>query len=179
VRDLPRIGMFCSKAIDGDSLNEQVLAGVASFCGGFSLLPLPDGEVMIPPDVLVINDQHDSAARVVLGMSPSSFVLINSDRKSSYAPIRRYAGNLITYGINQKACLTASSIVDDELGGQLQLCIQRNFPTATGGVATVQEFPVHMHALGLDATIALVGVMLVCGANVQIIDEVFNFVKLA
>ncbi|MCL2851669.1 MAG: hypothetical protein FWE20_01355 [Defluviitaleaceae bacterium] len=175
---MPRIGMFCQKNILSDNRNEPVLAGISLLCGELYALPLPRGEN--PPlfDVLIINDPHESAGQVLADMLPDSFVLMNSDR-SKTMPIRRYSGNLITYGLNQKACITTSSIVDDELGGQLQICIQRGFPTAAGEPAAVQEFPVHMHALGVDAAIALVGAMLVCGAKVWEIDEVFNFAKQA
>ena len=168
------IGMFCHKNVLSDKRNESVLAGISSLCGELYPLPLPSGECPPRIDVLIINDPHESAASISLDMPQSSFVLINSDKRSNYFPIKRYAGNLITYGLNRKACITASSIVDDELGGQLQICIQRSFPTASGQTAAVQEFPVHMHALGVDATISLVGAMLVCGARVWEIDEIFN-----
>jgi len=88
--------------------------------------------------------------------------------------IRRYRGNLITYGLNQKACITASSIVDNELDGQLHICIQRSFPTIADECTAVQEFPVHMYALGVELTIALVGAALVCGASLEDINKVFN-----
>ena len=170
---MPHIGMFCAKDVLSDSRNCAVLSKIASLCGTLCALPLLNCEKTPIFDVLIINDPHESVGRVSLVMLPSSFILINSDR-NDYTSVRRYSGRLITYGLNQKACITASSIIGDESGGQMQVCIQRGFPTATGETAAVQEFPVHMHALGVDATIAMVGVLLVCGITACEIIEVFN-----
>ena len=124
-------------------------------------------------DVLVLNCRHQHAAKALEAMTEGSFVLINSDRQSDYSFIQYYKGTLITYGLNQKSCITASSIVDNERGGQLQICIQRGFPTICGGYTAVQEFPVHMRGLGAEMTLALVGLMLVCGTSMEAITNTF------
>jgi len=165
--------MFCSKDIN-DKRNDPVIAGITSMCDKFSMLPFPSAEHSPPLDILIINDSHQQTGQITLLMPPHSFILINSDQQDTYSTIRSYSGNLISYGLNQKACITASSIFDDEQYGQLQICIQRAFPTLKGGSVAVQEFPVHMYALGVEATIALVGTMLVCGSTIENINNLFN-----
>ena len=174
---MPRIGMYCSRDILSDKQNDAVLAGVSAVCGEICALPLSKDEVPLAFDVLIIDEPHESVDLALSVLSSNSFILINSDRNINIA-IRRCPAHLITYGLNQKACITASSITGDGLCGQMQVCIQRGFPTSMGETAAVQEFPVHMHALGVDATIALVGAMLVCGAKVREVEGVFGFAKL-
>jgi len=170
------IGVFCTNIFYDDKHSNGIIADVSEFCDKFSFLTFEDDTAIPTFDVLIINDLHKQAAKVLEHMPTDSFVLINTDKRGSYSRIRRYSGTLITYGLNQKACITASSIIDDDttLGGQMQVCIQRSFPTISGECAAVQEFPVHMHAFGVEATLALVGMMLVCGAKVDTICKIFN-----
>jgi len=171
-----RIGIFCTNNILDDKRNKAILADVSAFCGILNILSIENNVGLPSFDALIINDPHKQIAKVLEGMSADSFVLINTDKRSRYLHIRKYSGTLITYGLNQKACITASSIIDDDtaFGGQLQLCIQRSFKATNGECAAVQEFSVHMHSLGVEATLALVGLMLVCGAKVDTINKIFN-----
>jgi len=174
------IGIFCTTNIFDNNRNSAILANVSEFCGKLVMLPLENGAELPRFAALIINGLHKQGAETLEHMPADSFALINTDKRGCYSRIRRYSGTLITYGLNQKACITASSIIDDgtTIGGQMQVCIQRSFPTIGGGCAAVQEFPVHMHALGVEVTLALVGIMLVCGAKVDIIDRVFNLRRL-
>ena len=169
------IGIFCTKNIFADRRNSDILACISKLCGEISLFPFETTAQMPRFDALIVNDLHERAADVLGHMSADSFGLVNTDRRGGCS-FRRYSGTLITYGLNQKACITASSIIDDdtESGGQIQVCIQRSFPTVSGECAAVQEFPIHMHGLGAEITIALVGMMLVCGAKVDTVDKMFN-----
>jgi len=164
---------MCPGDILNDSRNERVPGGIAELCGELCAFAPGEPEALRDVDILVVSEPHEGLAGAVPYMSPRSFLLVNSDRRGSYRPQWRYKGNLITYGLNRKACITASSIVNDETGGRLQICIQRSFPTLTGGVVAVQEFPVHMHALGAEDVIALVGACMLCGADMHGVDRVF------
>ena len=169
---LRHIGMFCSSEIFQNPQNKDVLHGVSSFCGELVALAQVSSLAKVPAlNVLIINSSHKgAAATLALKIPPEGFVLVNSDRKSNYLRLPKFNGNLVTYGLNQKACLTTSSITSE----RLQVCIQRAFPNMAKGVVSVQEFAIHMHSLGVEMSIALAGAMLVCGATMGDIDSVFN-----
>ena len=63
-------------------------------------------------------------------------ILYNSDNKHVYSLLNGQRCNLITYGLNSKACITASSIRPDSV----QFCIQRAFDTVSGVRVEEQEF---------------------------------------
>ena len=172
------VGMLWEDNIFFDTKNARILEDVAALCGKLSVLPMPPmppmppltKEEQAPPlDVLVVNHPHHLAASFMLELGEESFLLINSDKRHISTPAGCRA-RLITYGLNQKACITASSIVDDHGGGQMQICIQRAFPTA-GAIVTAQEFAVKMGSLNTETTLALVGVMLVCGNTIDTITN--------
>ena len=62
-----------------------------------------------------------------------SYLIVNADNISSAAfpPLR-----IISYGFNQKASVTASSVFDEAL----QICIQRGFLSLSGRAYEAQEF---------------------------------------
>lgn len=70
-------------------------------------------------------------------------ILLNSDDKNNLKLPRGSRARVITYGLNNKACVTASSILDEELLS-VQFCIQRSLPTLSGKVIEEQEFPLKL-----------------------------------
>lgn len=95
-------------------------------------------------DVLIINSlDEDSAIHICNNKRndiKNNIILLNSDEKNIFKALQDNVGNsrVITYGLNSKACVTASSISDCTV----QCCIQRALPTFSGGVLEQQEFTV-------------------------------------
>lgn len=90
-------------------------------------------------NVLVINDAGYLAADFLNELTADDIVIINTDNKTLYNYLNGSRGRLITYGFSSKACVTASSVVD-EAYECIQLCIQRSIPTLTGSILEPQEF---------------------------------------
>lgn len=65
-------------------------------------------------------------------------IVVNSDEKNIFKTIKNSGNLVITYGLNNKACVTASSITDTDV----VCCIQRSLPTISGGILEQQEFAV-------------------------------------
>lgn len=80
------------------------------------------------------------AADFISGFSDGRAVIMNNDEYNNL-------NNFITYGLNQKAVVTASSIDIDEITC-FNYCVQRRFYTRNGNMIEPFEIPVHMHVLG-------------------------------
>ena len=63
-------------------------------------------------------------------------LIINSDLNSIKGKLNTDTNQIITYGMNQKATVTTSSIKDDEV----LICLQRNMTNFNGDVIEIQEF---------------------------------------
>ena len=121
-------------------------------------------------DIVIVNEEHERAACIVGATRPGGVVLLNSDNIGLVASLaslvqERRAG-LITYGLNQRACITASSIS----AAGLMVCVQRGFSTAHGETIP-QEFAVATHGLDAEVGMALAGAMLLCGLASQEITQ--------
>ena len=91
--------------------------------------------------ILIINGAGFMAPKFLKKLQPGDAVVVNTDNKSLYSYLGGCKGRLITYGFNSKACVTASSVIDQPYEC-IQLCIQRSLPTLSGGMLEPQEFPV-------------------------------------
>ena len=65
----------------------------------------------------------------VAGLSSRDYLLISSDDTHVLPALRHNRAQLITYGFNPRACITASSVTENAV----QVCVQRAF-TGPGGV---------------------------------------------
>ena len=68
-------------------------------------------------------------------------ILLNSDNRENFRILKNNSIRIITYGLNKKACVTASSICEEDYK-TIQFCIQRSLPTFSGKILEEQEFPV-------------------------------------
>jgi len=87
-------------------------------------------------DVLVVSEASPILADLVPKMTPDEYLVVNADDKNIFPYLAPRRAKLITYGFNNKACVTASSITDDGL----HICIQRSFTTLDGATHDPQEF---------------------------------------
>lgn len=74
------------------------------------------------------------------GLDDNKAIIINNDECPE-------AGGFITYGLNNKAVITASSI-DVEEGTCFNYCVRRSFRTRSGGRVLPFEIPVRLNAFG-------------------------------
>ena len=80
-----------------------------------------------------VEKQYDIINNII---ESSKFLLINTDVNLKSLNIKNNRTQLITYGMNQKATVTASSIKEEEL----LLCLQRNIKNINGEIIEIQEF---------------------------------------
>ena len=68
----------------------------------------------------------------------SKYLIINSDIQMNKETFKNISLKIITYGLNQKATITASSITQDEV----LICLQRNIEDINNNIIEAQEFNV-------------------------------------
>ena len=88
---------------------------------------------------LEISEQFlDKEILIAHSNSPAKHIthtaIINSDEKQTLSTVEN-ANTIITYGLNPRACVTASSLSKDTI----QICIQRTIPSPNGHLEA-QEF---------------------------------------
>ena len=86
-----------------------------------------------PPRVWILQDITVYTSYVADQVKENGYLIVNADSSISPTPSR---GNIITYGFNSKASITASSVADEAL----QVCIQRGFKTIDQHFYEPQEF---------------------------------------
>jgi len=125
--------------------------------------------------LLVLNKKDPSfdLQKALEAVVTNGVIVMNADEKF-YAGIKLTKPmQLITYGYNPKATITASSVVVHE-NISVQCCIQRQFATLGGEVLEPQEFLVRTSYLELkeDDILAAVTVALLCGISADEISLV-------
>ena len=95
-------------------------------------------------------------------------IVLNSDEENFAGPGLKRPVKLITYGLNPKSTVTASSI-DMEGPVSVQCCIQRSFENFSGDVLEPQEFLVSPGDVSLSVydVLAAVSISLLCGACIK------------
>lgn len=107
-------------------------------------------------DILVFSSVSNPDGGSLSLINENAFIIINSDDTALYSYLKGTAANLLTYGFNPKASVTASSI-DEKMGKSfISLCIQRSFQALNGVTVEAQEIPV-----------TLTG-----GESVEVLDEI-------
>ncbi len=108
----------------------------------------------------ILNAFVPDAQRTIAGLTEADMLLVNADDHHLHRLLAENKAPLITYGLNSKACVTASSVEMGADGIQtVQCCIQRKLFTFTGDTVEQQEFavsgPENVHTLLAFATAAL------------------------
>lgn len=84
---------------------------------------------------LDINKMENKKTTLEVILENADYLLINSDVNTSAKTFTNSTIETITYGMNQKATVTASSIKEDEV----LICFQRNIENIKGNIIEVQE----------------------------------------
>ena len=86
-----------------------------------------------PPKVFILQEATKSIDGIINHLNGDGYLIVNTDSRISPLPSNK---GVITYGLNGKASVTASSIADEAL----QVCIQRGFRSLSGCPYEPQEF---------------------------------------
>ena len=105
--------------------------------GKFCVIDLERESNGEPLDILVAAGGGKRAHSLIKSQAYRFFIM-NPDHKDILAYAANSHGILITYGFNNKVCVTASSVMENEV----QICIQRDLPTISGRNIEQQEFGV-------------------------------------
>jgi UDP-N-acetylmuramyl pentapeptide synthase len=88
--------------------------------------------------LLVARTPEPALAGAISSLTDQDFLIVNADDAAIFPFLakKNNAAKIITYGFNAKACITASSISENNV----QVCIQRGFVGPGGNVCEPQEF---------------------------------------
>jgi len=87
-------------------------------------------------DILVASEASPVLKELIPRMTSEDYLVVNVDDKEIFPYLSSHNAKLITYGFNNKAWITASSVTDEGL----HVCIQRGFTAMDGGHKDPQEF---------------------------------------
>ena len=132
----------------------------------FSIIDFEQEAEMAPVDILVAAG-GSSIAQGIIESHVYRFFIMNPDQKEILACAANSRSLLITYGFNNKVCVTASSVMENEM----QICIQRELPTFTGKAVDQQEFGVSMDTENHspENLLAAITAALVAGIEVMVL----------
>lgn len=89
--------------------------------------------VVVCDDLQLLKRQKNYVNNI---LNNSKYLLINTDNNINNIEIQNADIQVITYGMNQKATVTVSSIKEDEM----LICFQRNIRNINNKVIVMQEF---------------------------------------
>ena len=107
-----------------------------------------DCAILTDRSTLENNYVNQSTPEFVSRLSGKKTIIINNDEYHGINAAEDLMGiRFITYGLNKKAVVTASSIDVDEITC-FNYCVQNSFQTRSGARIEPFEIPVHLNALG-------------------------------
>jgi hypothetical protein len=105
--------------------------------GAASCYHITDKQTLGPKvNVLVAAEASPVLAEVAPTLGSDDFLIVNSDDKNIFPLPENVPAKLITYGFNNRACITASSVTNDGV----QVCVQRGFKGMDGVEREPHEF---------------------------------------
>ena len=152
---------MASVGVVGSNAHELQHAFMHMCKGAASCYHITDGQLHGPaPDILVVPEATPALAELIPRMNRENYLVVNADDKGIFPYLQSRPARIITYGFNNKACITASSVTDDAL----HVCIQRAFVALDGGMRELQEFaaPGAM-SVSAEAALGAAAVWAVCG----------------
>ena len=89
--------------------------------------------IVICDDLNTYNEHKDYIEDI---LNNAKYIIINTDNNKTNIKLNNNLSHIITFGMNQKATVTASSIKEDEL----LICLQRTIENSNGKMIEMQEF---------------------------------------
>ena len=117
-----------------------------------------------PLDILIVNKIPDASIPCV--QSFPRIIIANSDDKGVLRFVSSMHAQIITYGFNSKAAITASSHIDD---GSYVICVQRAMTDIHGEPILPREFSVDIdnYKGSSEPMMAAIAAALICGVNFE------------
>ncbi|MCL1878876.1 MAG: hypothetical protein FWF80_08455 [Defluviitaleaceae bacterium] len=129
-----------SVGIVGNNGREMTRAFLRMSRGAASCYHITDRQILGPKvNVLVAAEASPVLAKVIPSLGSEDFLIVNSDDTKIFTMLETLPKNfsrLITYGFNNRACITASSVTQDGV----QVCVQRGFCGIDGTEREPHEF---------------------------------------
>lgn len=108
---------------------------------------------------------------ILNNISNKNILIVNLDNKDIFKNLDGLNAKLITYGLNSKSCITASSIQNNEdYLQELQCCIQRTFLTFIESKLEPQEFKIVLNRYrnsNIYNILAAISAALICGIDIK------------
>ena len=142
----------------------RVILKGAGCLQSFSIINFEQGPEMAAVDILVAAGGSDKARDIIEYQTKEHFFIMNPDQKDILACTSYSRGLLITYGFNSKVCVTASSVMENEM----QICVQREIPTLKGSSIHQQEFGMSMDTESHSPENLLAAITAALVADVQV-----------
>ena len=104
-------------------------------------------------------------------LTNSGILIANIDDKRVFPLQIKKENQLITYGLNHKASVTVSSLLEpmgNETKSKIQCCIQKNIQTVSGNIFEPQEFSLFLKEGQKSISGALAAITALMAADVQI-----------
>ena len=150
---LLKIYKTCSVSVNSDSFFENIMNQRIFISKEFNLC-------FLVADIL-------KEKTLLEKFTANDIVLLNSDDKENFDILKNNSIRVITYGLNAKACVTASSICEED-NKTIQFCIQRSLPTFSGKILEEQEFPITVKAQNdVNTILAAITVALINDFNIN------------
>jgi hypothetical protein len=105
----------------------------------------------------------------------NSILVLNIDDKKNIKFLKGLNSVFITYGLDSKSSVTASSIQEIESFDEIQYCIQRTIPTLLGDKIEQQEFRTLIYQYKHADTckmLAAISVALICGLEIKKFEKI-------
>lgn len=126
-----------SVGIVGNKGREMARAFLRLSQGAANCYHITDKQRLGPKvDVLIASEASPVLGSIVPALGRGDYLVVNADDKEIFPLLAENQAQLITYGFNTRANITASSVTDDGL----QVCIQRAFLGMDGTEREPQEF---------------------------------------
>ena len=126
-----------SVGIVGNNGREMTRAFLRMSQGRASCYHITDRQPLGPKiNVLVAAEASPVLAAILPQLGTDDYLIVNSDDMTIFPLLENTVARLITYGFNNRACITASSVTRDGV----QICVQRGFQGIDGAEREPHEF---------------------------------------
>ncbi|MCL2224008.1 MAG: hypothetical protein FWB96_03460 [Defluviitaleaceae bacterium] len=141
LKEMPAVGIV---GYDG---REMTRAFLRMSQGAASCYHITDRQPLAPKiNVLVATEASPVITAILPQLGSDDFLIVNADDRAIFPLLSQSKARLITYGFNNRACITASSVTNDGV----QVCIQRGFTGIDGAEREPREFAARS-SLGEDS----------------------------
>jgi hypothetical protein len=157
-----------SVGIVGYNGREMTRAFLRMSQGTANCYHITDKQLLGPKvNVLVASEASPVLTEIIPTLDNNDFLIVNSDDKNIFPLLENIQMpenyQLITYGFNNRACITASSVTNDGV----QVCIQRGFCGIDGAQREPHEFSARANGENSMSVLGAAAAWIVLNTNLQ------------